>query len=613
MRTYIVTLVLAVITVFLTVVLWGAVGQRLNGFIVSVVITVLLLVGAFGLAAWKGRWAGYRGASLRGWWAMIVAALIMLIVPPLLNKGVVAEGLGGHGTWWLGSNADSAPGFLGNGVQGIAQLLGYGEPAAETSANTLVAEPTAPVEESDTTSVDGSHVVVAEPEVVAPATVVEPASPTATEGQIEPQIAPVPAANEPVVPPAVVEQVAPSPAIEPPAQQPPAEPFPAPVSEGVAPPVSAQGQPPINAAPPAEQALPPTTPPRPTPAEIAATIAASQPIAHTVVVLPPSPILATPILAPSIERAPSPTLAVASPNPVNVGAPLVPQVEAVVVSGNTVWPSSAELHSWATSLAPMSFRDVQVAICALSGVDRLRVAHDWIALNITPLSGGPQAASVPTPEQRAAWASGAFASREAGSAGFAALFAELTCDAGAVVVAGGEAGYHRGEGTAAYWNAVQLDGDWLIVDSFQAAGCAPGPECGTPYSSAFFLAPPRATVRTRIPMQASFAAYGGDVDITALLSGPALGPEFFAAGLALQSVNSSQHFEITVANPSDYNVRVALWDSSAAMSVTCRSADVGGQTSFICPSPGPAGGRARLLGQARDGWAWVELAAWETP
>lgn len=594
MRTYIVTVLIAAIIAFLTVVLWGAIGHRLNGFIVSLVLAGILLLAGFGLAAWRGRWAGYRGATLRGWWAMVFVALLMLIAPPLLDKDVVAEALGEHGTWWLGSKAETAPAFVGNGMHGIAQLLGYGGPSAEVDASSLAAEP----ERGEGSGEEsGQPAVIAEPAVVAEGSGADPAGAQAVPDPQEvpsgPEPTIVPATNEPAA-----EPIAEPPVVEPPVVEPPVVELP-----GSAEPTTGQEAgtlpaEPTPVAPVSAEPTPPAAEPTPTmPAEPEAAPVPVSPVPEPPVVTPPplEPVVVAPIHLAT-----------------NGDAPLVPQMEAVVVSGSTVWPSSSTPHPLAASLDSSSFQALQAGICALRTVDRLRVAHDWIALNITPVAAAPQSAAVPTPEQRAAWASGAFISREAGSAGFAALFSELTCDAGAVVVGGGDVAFHRGIGPAAYWNAVQLDGNWLIVDAHQAAGCAPLPECSQPYSSAFFLAPPRATVRTRIPSQPSFGPYGGDVDITALLSGPRLGPEFFAAGLALQRVSSEGHFEVTVANPAGYIVRVALWDSSAAMSVTCRRSDVSGQTTFVCPTAGPAGGRVRLLGQAADGWAWVELAAWET-
>lgn len=592
MRTYIVTLLLAVITAFPTVVLWGAVGHRLSAFIVSMILAGVLLVSAFGLATWKGRWAGSRGASLRGWWALVGTALVMLVVPPLLGKDVIAESLGEHGTWWLGSSADSAPAFIGNGMNGVAQLLGYSATTAteaEAAAGVEGAEET--LAENDATqpaSSEGSGVAAPVPLAVVP----EPVGEEVPIDEVPTAIAPV---GELVAEPSAADpSLTPTEPTTLPSADPAAVTQTEPLEEGEAPTEPAQAEP---------TSMDPATL---TPAEIAATIAANQPPEPADPGTPATPLEVTqPSPGPAVE-----VVSVVIPERVG-GASLVPQVEAAVVGGTSVWPSSATPHPLAVSLDASSFETLRAGICALRGVDRLRVAHDWIALNIAPVAAPRQSSELPSAEQRAAWASGAFSSREAGSTGFAALFSELTCDADALIVSGGDAAFHRGTGAAAYWNAVQLDGSWLIVDTFQAAGCTPGPGCATPYSSSFFLAPARATIRTRIPSQASFAPYGGDVDIIALLSGPALGPEFFAAGLALQSVSLDEHFEVAVANPSARNIRVALWDSGAAMSVTCPRADVGAQTSFVCPPAGPAGGRARLLGQAQDGWAWVELAAWE--
>ena len=290
--------------------------------------------------------------------------------------------------------------------------------------------------------------------------------------------------------------------------------------------------------------------------------------------------------------------------------PLVPQIEAVVVRGQAVWPSADAPHPLAMTLDASSLESLRDAVCELRGAERLRVAHDWIALNVAVLPDERNNAELPTPEVRRERARVAFDWRAGTSEAIAALFVELSCGARTMIVRGGDADFHRGNGDAVYWNAVELGDTWLIVDAARDAGCIPSSDCDSPYRATHFLAPPRADVRARIPSPGSFVPYGGDVDITALLDGPALGPDFFAAGLALDRVATGSTFEFAVVNPNDHNIRAVIWDSSAAMSVNCRREDASSLMTFVCPSLGVAGGRVRLLGQAPEAWTWRELAAW---
>ena len=540
MRIYVFTVAFAVLVAFLSVVLWGAIGQELTAFHGSLVLSGVLLIGGFSLASWRSRWAGARGASLRGWIAMLVLALIMTATPFFAARDLTSNSLVNHGGWWTQDVGVLAP--MRDGLHALGALVG----------------------ESGETPSDAQILAITDGSADGSGTTPEGDSGTPEGGLAE-------GSGE------MPEGDSGTPEGD--------------LADGSgAPPEGDSGTPEGDLAegsggtPEGRFEVPGGTP-------------------VEGFSLTPEGDSGTPegrfdaLQAAAVEEPPERGL-------------MVPQVDAVVVRGRIVWPSEDTPHPLALTLDATSLESLRDGVCELRGTERLRVAHDWIALNIQVTPDERNAAELPTPEERRERARVAFDWRAGTSEAIAALFVELSCGARTLMVRGGDAEFHREGGNASYWNAVELGEAWLIVDAAQDAGCVPSPDCDTPYRATHFLAPPQASIRERIPSPGSFVPYGGDVDITALLDGPSLGPDFFAAGLALDRMSAGPAFEFAVVNPAEHNIRAVVWDSSAAVSVNCRRVDSGTATTFSCPAVGASGGRVRLLGQATDAWTWQELAAW---
>jgi hypothetical protein len=571
MRTYLLTAVCSVIAVFLTVIVWGALGLRLSTFEGALALAGVLIVGAFTFFSWRGRWAGARGATLRGWIAVLILSLALALTPMFAVKTLTGESLVEHGGWWTGESGVLSP--ARTGIERLGALL--------INAEASTVDPAAgsgDLAAPDERGADGSGSALADSS--------GSGDPSEAEGRGD--------ATE--VEGAVGDLVA--------------------VADGSG--QTPEGALALDGSGTAEGAFAP-------PEGALALDGSGTADAESEGSLGmPEGSLGMPEGdstdgdAGTSERdsmMPEGEFGSRDAEPegsVNSGArsPLVPPVEPVVMRGQTLWPSADAPHPLALSLDASSLESLRDAVCELRGAERLRVAHDWIALNINVLPDDRNGSALPTPEERRERARVAFDWRAGTSEAIASLFVELSCGARAVMIRGGDAAFHRGQGTVAYWNAVELRETWLIVDVSRDAGCVPSPDCDRPYRSTHFLAPPRAAIRERIPSPGSFVPYGGDVDIAALLDGPGLGPDFFAAGLALDRLVDGASFEFAVSNPNDHNIRAVIWDSGAAMSIDCRRGDVGPLMSFTCPPPGSGGGRVRLLGQAPEAWTWRELAAW---
>ena len=588
MRAYALTILVAVLVTLLSVAEWGAIGVTMDALGGALALLTTLLVGSFALFARRGRWAGVRGATLRGWIALIVCAAFLSAIPLLAARQLTAESLAVNGGWFAGQSGVLAP--LGDAVQRIGHELADVTPVGDVetlaaSGNDGSGDDRGNVEGSGAGGVgdadqsladaSGSGAAPDTPQSLEERPVVpaEGSATASTAAGTDGTTSAVPAAD---------------------GSGEPTHDEDAGLGDSQAPPVDGSGEPgdaPVDVR---AQSDAPTADPV---------------LSDDVVEESTSDSAAREDAGHGLASDTSSSDSAEDEQADVVAGPLIPALEPVVRRRAQVWPSEPVPHPSARAMEPESLEDLRDAVCALPRMERLRAAHDWIALNVAVRPDQSRQDGLPSPEERREWARMAFERREASSSGLAALFAELGCGAHVVVLSGGDRSFHQGNGPASYWNAVELGARWLVVDVAAGAGCAPSPDCQRPYSSSSFLAPPSASIRTRIPSPASFGPYG-DVDVAALMDSPALGAEFFAAGLALNSVTASPTFSVTITDDGTRDIRAVIWDSGAAVSRDCTRTDGVDTTSFVCPAVGPAGGRARLLGQTDGAWGWTELASW---
>lgn len=305
---------------------------------------------------------------------------------------------------------------------------------------------------------------------------------------------------------------------------------------------------------------------------------------------------------------------------------LIPAVPPVQMStGLVLWPSPSVPHAAALTAPDGATRNIAtlstwVGLEASEPWERVRIAHDWLALRIAQApQDGSATIAVPRREERASLATAAFEAGQADSLGFASILAEVLAPLGIdvrVVVGGTPEERAHGVSPRA-WNAVRIEDRWLFVDASSSAGCVPSELCDTPYSSAFLFAPLRASLRHHLPGPGSDRVYG-DVDVTSLLRGPDLRASFFAAGLAVieptdgrVAPDAGRVRVVLERGGRGGQVRATSWDAGAAMSHPCDATERAGTLTFDCPAAGLAGGRIRVLGMTPDGWTWEELASWE--
>lgn len=129
------------------------------------------------------------------------------------------------------------------------------------------------------------------------------------------------------------------------------------------------------------------------------------------------------------------------------------------------------------------------------------ILHDWVAVNI-------DYATTEGPGGYDAGVAGVLRSGRSACEGFASLFEAMCITAG--VECRTISGYGRGRGfdvlaaedslpTNHCWNAVRLDGRWLLVDPTWDAGYYLGDRYVRDYSTDFLLAPPEAFIHTHFP------------------------------------------------------------------------------------------------------------------
>jgi hypothetical protein len=196
-------------------------------------------------------------------------------------------------------------------------------------------------------------------------------------------------------------------------------------------------------------------------------------------------------------------------------------------------PPTDEVEQFVKRVSERQLSEVSPLATALSAVpnpterNRCKAIFLWIATNIRYDGSALQQTN---PAE-------VMANRTAVCAGYAELFSELSralnveCE-----IVTGQAKSNANDTEEHAWNAVRIDGAWLLVDTTWAAGYyESGPETFV-NSLPYFLAPPEEFIYTHFPTHSQLQFLPGkEWTKTDFHTAPWVAPEFFKSGLSFGS------------------------------------------------------------------------------
>jgi hypothetical protein len=226
--------------------------------------------------------------------------------------------------------------------------------------------------------------------------------------------------------------------------------------------------------------------------------------------------------------------------------------------------------------------------------ERARAVFTWIATNITYdlscLKDPPSATSV-------------LKERRAVCAGYAALFRALADAAGlqAVIIRGEAKGLAPGAARSSDglfyhdWNAVKMDGRWMLVDCSWGAGRLN--ERGrfvARFDDHYFLAPPEMLVYDHLPQEAKWQLLEHPLSRQEFLRQAEVHPDFFDYDLRLVShpqgyIEAVGPVTITIGAPPDVNLMASLLRNGVELPeghTFAQRGPQGYQIRAILPKPG---------------------------
>ena len=186
--------------------------------------------------------------------------------------------------------------------------------------------------------------------------------------------------------------------------------------------------------------------------------------------------------------------------------------------------------------------------------ERVRVMHDWVADHVAydfaSLGDGTYVSKQSSAQ--------VFASRRAVCAGYSNLMVALGQVTGDEITYVG--GYSRDrdgsiKGTGHAWNAVQIDGDWHLMDVTWDAGSR-GDDGGfrKDYGTAYLFTPPAVFLATHLPDDPRWQLVDPPVSRGDFTRMPMMSADFYAQGLAFESEVRSQvtvdgQLQLALTNP----------------------------------------------------------------
>ncbi|MBI4818390.1 MAG: hypothetical protein HY791_19145 [Deltaproteobacteria bacterium] len=237
--------------------------------------------------------------------------------------------------------------------------------------------------------------------------------------------------------------------------------------------------------------------------------------------------------------------------------------------------------------------------------ERVKAIHDFVATT-TRYIVTDDLDSLPASDPDAV-----FRDKAAVCAGYARLFqAMIEAVGGRAVYISGDARFSDGSvpGTSHAWNAVEILGQWYLVDVTWDAGHVDGGRFIESYRTDHLLAPPDIFGMTHFPRDARWQLVEEPLSRGEFMRQPLLLPRFFAYGFDLVEPSRSQttvegSVRVVIDNPKGHSVLVAFQAQPRAEQTRCTQNDEPKRSIAHCYFPGagtyPVSAFAAYRGQSR--------------
>ena len=247
------------------------------------------------------------------------------------------------------------------------------------------------------------------------------------------------------------------------------------------------------------------------------------------------------------------------------------------------WPLPESVHPLIATLPPsLQTNYTSVARHILDHFpddprQRIKAIHDYIATHIAYDADALFRGDYPPQDAQTV-----FDTKKAVCAGYAKLFiamAKVTGDTALYVTGVSreiDGSVANGPGHA--WNAVEIEGQWYLMDITWNAGYLEGNRFIKRYSTAYLLTPPQIFVNDHFPEDPAWQLLPTPRTHAEFLRSPMLRPGFYQAGLSLVSPTRSQtsvgtQAQVVLKNPKNLFVTAKITPQNSATSTRCTTPD----------------------------------------
>lgn len=242
----------------------------------------------------------------------------------------------------------------------------------------------------------------------------------------------------------------------------------------------------------------------------------------------------------------------------------------------------------------------QLAAGQTSDKAKALALYDWVAQNIRYDITAYQSGDLPNPSPQLV-----LASRSAVCEGYARLFVAMAQAVGleAEMVVGYSKGFSPEEAEAEpdhAWNAVKLDGEWVLLDPTWGSGHIDASKrFVAEFSRDWFATPPREFAATHLPTDPRWQLLSNPLSKEQFLAQPSLSRNYFAYELQLRShpdgrLESDGLLQLEITAGKECRMMAALYQDSGKLSGTPTLVERRGRDFTITVDP-PHPGRYQLV------------------
>lgn len=295
------------------------------------------------------------------------------------------------------------------------------------------------------------------------------------------------------------------------------------------------------------------------------------------------------------------------PAPLPRGGSKVPSAERSSSTPRT--PAADPFSRTGTPVPTGQMEEVPATVAALaqelaagktSERDKALAFYDWVAKNIRYDIVAYQAGNYPDPSPEVT-----FSTRSGVCEGYARLFVALCHAVGmeAEMVPGYSKGFAPDEDKSQpdhAWNAVKIDGKWVLLDPTWGSGhIDQGKDFVAEFSRDWFETPPDQFVATHLPEDPRWQLRSPAMTSSDFFAQPSLSNRYFDYGLTLLShpkgkISTDGPFQVKISSDRDCRMMAALYQGSNAMPGTYTLVERTGRENLISVEP-PAAGKYSLV------------------